>query len=74
MVPQIQIEVISTFLIIFGAHTNTIFIIQANILEFIKESYNPTPPQPQIMMTTEPRMVVLFWAQSPIFFKHLSLW
>ena len=54
----------STFLIIFGACLNILFIIEVNIL-LLNDHIDPS-----IMLTIEPRMVGNFWALSLVSFKH----
>ena len=46
-----------------------LFIVKVNILELIKWSYRSLA----IMLTIEPKMVKIFWARSPISFKHVFL-
>jgi hypothetical protein len=58
---QIQIEVVATFLIMFGAHMNISFIIKVRIPVLIK-------------LTTEPslRVVIIFWTLDvAIFSTHV---
>ena len=52
-----------------GVHMNILFInIKVKVFMFINEwSYKSPPP---IMLIIEPRMVSVFWACSPISFKH----
>ena len=52
------------------AHMNILFIIKVNILVLIEWSYR----SPKIMLTTEPRMVSIYWAHRPICFEHMSFW
>ena len=63
---QIQIKTIAIILTIFGAQMNILFVIKVNNLVLIKWSY--VSP---IMLTTEPRVIIIFWAHSLISFKHL---
>ena len=65
-----RIEAVATFLIIFGAHMNILFIVKVNILVLIKWSYR----SPQLCWLTESRMVIIFWARRPISFTHMSFW
>ena len=37
----------------------------------ILSSLNGSPP---IILTIEPRMVIIFWAYNPVSFKHISFW
>ena len=46
MVSKIQIETIATFLIIWKAHINILFILKVNIKVLIKYSYSPPPTHP----------------------------
>jgi hypothetical protein len=41
---QIQIEVVVTFLMIFGVHMNVLFVIKVKIFVLIKWSYRSSPP------------------------------
>ena len=50
---------------------NVLFITKVKILVLIEWSYMPPPP---IVLTIEPRMLSIFWARSPISFKHMSFW
>ena len=65
---QIQIKGASTCLIISGAHIKYLSIIKVKILVFLKWSYK----FPRNMLTIEPRMVIMFWACSPIYAIHMS--
>ena len=48
---------------------NILFISGVRILVLIEWSYKFRPP---IMLAIEPRMSIIFWARSPISFKHMS--
>jgi hypothetical protein len=67
---NIQIKVVATILMIFGAHMNILFIIKAKSLVLIKWSHRSPP----IKMTIRPRMVFIFWALSPVLLKHVPFW
>ena len=45
---------------LFKAHMNDLFIIKTRIVELNKWSYGPPPPP--IMLTIEPRKVIICWA------------
>jgi len=68
---KFQIETMP-LLIIFGAHMNVSFIIKVMNPVLIKWSNRCAP----VMLTIEiePRMVIIFWACSPISSKHMSFW
>ena len=51
-------EAEGTFLIIFGAHMNILFVIKAKFLVLVQWLYRSS----QVMLTIEPGMDVMFWA------------
>ena len=63
----------TTWLKFFGAHVYILFIIRVKILVLIQWSLNghKGPPATLIILTIEPRIVILFWARNPIYFEHV---
>ena len=54
-----------------GAHMNILFVFKVKkILVFIKWLHRSSP----IMLTIKSRMVITFWAHSPICFERMSFW
>ena len=47
-----------------------LFIIKVNIIVLIERSHR----SPSIMLTIEPRAVIVFWARSPVSLKHKPFW
>jgi hypothetical protein len=57
---QIQIKVVATVLMDFRYHMTIYFILKVKIVVLIKCSYRNPPPRAKIMLTIEPRMVIIF--------------
>ena len=65
---QIHIEVVVTFLRMFGAHMNVLFTN-----DHIGPTPTPPPPPPGELYDCWPTIVNKFWAHSSISFPYLSL-
>jgi hypothetical protein len=66
---QIQIEVMATFFMIFGAHVQILFIIEEKIPVLIKWSYWSHPIESSRCAS---KIVIIFGACRPISFEHVS--
>ena len=65
---HIHIEATTTFLMISRARVNTLFIIEVEIFVLIDWSYRVL----LIMLNIVFKVVIVFWACCPIYFKHVS--
>ena len=70
---RIQIVPTPTFVIIYRAHINILFYLNGKISCSLS-GHIPPPQKKKIMLTSEPRMISIFWTCSPISSMHMFLW